>query len=217
MANNALKNDTYAQAAFGTTTESKIAALKALGYQATYGYSSLNDWDILKKNGMSSAGARVLSDNDGNAYYAGYSALDAGAKYVLSAKYYKEKGYEFSNFDHQYYFAGMFSGGAPAQGGPRGQAAAGGRAGMPGSQGGPGGQPGAGGAPTEGALGGQVAAGGQAGMPGGQGGPGGQPGTGGAPTEGAPGGQAGTGGQAGMPGGQGGPGGQSGAGITTYD
>ena len=108
--NNAIKEDDYAKEAFGTTNESKIKALSELGYQGTYAYTSLSDWDLLKQYGMSSAGASAISDKVGEPYFKGYTYLDNGARYVLSAKYYAENGYTFGNFDAQYYFTGMMGG-----------------------------------------------------------------------------------------------------------
>lgn len=155
--NNAMKEDDFAKAAFGTTTESKIKALADLGYQGAYAYTTLADWDLLKANGLASAGANTLSDKVGDAYKPGYSKMNMGEQFVVSAMYFKEHGYQFGNFDLSYYFAGMqgLSQGLrrqqmrdpepeqARQGGPQGGMPGGPRRGPGGPGGGPGG-PGAG-------------------------------------------------------------------------
>ena len=160
--NNAIKEDDYAKEAFGNTNESRIKALSELGYGGTYAYTSLGDWDLLKKYRMYSAGASALSDKVGEPYFKGYTDLDNGARYVLSAKYYAENGYKFGNFDAQYYFTGMMGGAQSSSkvGGTGEDSGRRGPGGMPGGmpsgeEGGEGGMPDApGGGMTERGMGG---------------------------------------------------------------
>ncbi len=103
--NNAFKTDDYAVAAFGSTDSEHIAALAEMGYEAAYGFNA-DLYAEMNEKGIEIAGANTMSAIPGNEAYDSYSTAE---KIVASAKYYKEQGYSFENFDYSYYPFGMFT------------------------------------------------------------------------------------------------------------